>query len=104
MVFAPTHDNARASHDPAATPRRRDRVIPSAVPGEGTRRLSWRAFVHIDNQNTVHTTWHLVGCADPGQPAAHCPEGQRLLESGGDLEGHCLIDGQCPRCAPHDLD
>jgi hypothetical protein len=28
----------------------------------------------------------------------HCPEGRRLLSTGDDPDGHCLLDGVCPRC------
>jgi len=43
--------------------------------------------------------WHLVACADPTRLDAHCPVGLELLSSGVDPEGHCLVDGECPRCA-----
>ena len=43
--------------------------------------------------------WHLVECADPVLAAAHCSEGNLLLAAGADPDGHCLVDGACPRCA-----
>jgi hypothetical protein len=43
--------------------------------------------------------WHLVECVDPAQDSAHCPQGQLLLATGGDPDGHCLLDGACVRCA-----
>ena len=65
-------------------------------------RLRWRVVVrtegHLDPARATRPlAWHLAGCAEP--PAeVHCPEGRRLLTSGGDPEGHCLVDGACPRC------
>jgi hypothetical protein len=93
MVFAPTRDFSGApTHDPAAAPKRREHLeLQSERAGP---RLRWRAVVHmVDRDHTVRTTWHLVGCAAPEDPSAHCPKGQQ-----DDPDGHCLIDGHCARC------
>ena len=50
------------------------------------------------DQEAVQTAWHLAGCTAPHQAEAHCPEGQRLIESVGEPDGHCLLDGRCARC------
>src|SRR5207248_3286251 len=97
MVFAPTHDIAAESHEPAAMPRRRDHVTPPTTSGDA-QRLAWRAVVHASHRDSVHTTWHLTSCGAPLDAAAHCPEGQELIERVGDPDGHCLDDGTCARC------
>jgi hypothetical protein len=58
----------------------------------------WRAIVQVANRDTVHTTWHLAACKAPSDLASHCPEGQRLLQTNEDPDGHCLIDNECGRC------
>lgn len=65
-------------------------------------RLYWRAVVNGnrrpgDGQIDGGVAWHLAGCAAPASAASHCPEGQLLLSSTRDPDGHCLIDGVCPR-------
>ena len=67
-------------------------------------RLHWRAIVRttgaLESSRGSHSLmWHLVECADPARPDAHCPEGLRLLSAGADPDGHCLVDAECPRCA-----
>ena len=68
-------------------------------------RLLWRVVVRTGGQGKMDPSrpsrplaWHLASCTDSELPAAHCPEGQRLLASGDDPDGHCLLDGVCPRC------
>jgi hypothetical protein len=100
MVFAPTRANPLEAHEPAGALRRPERV---ARPPDGLARcLTWRAVVHIQDRETVQTTWHLAACDSPHEPAAHCPTGQRLPESVGDPDGHCLIDDNCARCQSAD--
>jgi len=41
----------------------------------------------------------MMECSDPARADAHCDFGRRLLADGADPDGHCLIDGSCPRCA-----
>jgi hypothetical protein len=43
--------------------------------------------------------WHLAECKNTADAAAHCAEGQRLIAAGSDPDGHCLVEGRCPRCA-----
>jgi hypothetical protein len=67
-------------------------------------RLHWRALVRtsgaLETARAAHgLSWHLVECADPAQPEAHCPVGVDMLSTGGDPDGHCLVNGACPRCA-----
>jgi hypothetical protein len=68
-------------------------------------RLRWRVFVRTGGQGKLDPSrparplaWHLVSCIDNELLEAHCPEGQRLIASGDDPDGHCLLDGVCPRC------
>ena len=97
MVFAPTRDISLAPREPAVSPRRLDQVASPARSQQG--RLIWRAVVHILDRDTVQTTWHLASCSAPVKAAAHCPEGQRLFETIGDPDGHCLNGSRCGRCA-----
>ena len=67
-------------------------------------RLHWRAIVRTNgtldpSRASPLLAWHLVECANPTQDSAHCQEGQRLLGTGSDPDGHCLILNMCPRCA-----
>jgi hypothetical protein len=69
-------------------------------------RLRWRVVVRTDGKGKLDParparplSWHLVTCANPEEPAAHCPEGRRLLAAANDPEGHCLLDEVCPRDA-----
>jgi len=67
------------------------------------QRLRWRVLVRIGDRldpsrPSRPLSWHLVTCGDNALTAAHCEEGQRLLTVGGDPDGHCLLDGLCPRC------
>ena len=71
---------------------------------EPAARLRWRVVVrtegHFDPARATRPlAWHLVDCAEPPRADAHCLEGRRRLASGGDPEGHCLVDGACPRCS-----
>ena len=73
---------------------------------DGTR-LHWRVIVQSASKQDgsrggPKMAWHLVECADPLLEAAHCPAGRLLLSGGADPDGHCLIDGACPRCASLD--
>ena len=70
----------------------------------GGGRLHWRVIVHssgkLDPSRSSHRmAWHLVECADPAGEGSHCAHGQSLLASGGDPDGHCLVNDACPRCA-----
>ena len=98
MVFAPNREIPIELHEPAATPKRLDHVAPPNNPPDGATRLQWRAVVRMRDRESLITTWHMAGCAAASNPAAHCPEGQRLIEKLGDPDGHCLIDGKCSRC------
>jgi len=40
-------------------------------------------------------------CSDPAQLERHSANGRRLLADWADPDGHCLIDGACPRCEGH---
>ena len=67
-------------------------------------RLHWRAHVKtmgvLETSRTSHgLAWHLVECADPARFESHCPVGMDRLGTGADPDGHCLVDGICPRCA-----
>ena len=95
MVFVPAHDLPPEQHEPDATPRRPDKVAPPEHPDALHTR--WRAIVHLEGDQVL-TAWHVAACGSTNNRAAHCPEGRRLLESGGDPDGHCLIDGRCARC------
>jgi hypothetical protein len=105
MVFAPTRgasfdvpgERTSGPGDPAPWPIQPDGIV--RPPSESGPRLAWRAFVHLDGRETAQVAWHLAACGALRQPIAHCPEGQRRLETSGDPEGHCLVDDQCLQCA-----
>ena len=67
-------------------------------------RLRWRVLVRTQgkvdpSRPSRPLAWHLATCIASEDPLAHCPvEGRRLLEAGEDPDGHCLLDGVCPRC------
>ena len=67
-------------------------------------RLRWRVVVRSgggpdQSRSQGHLSWHLADCANPLASDTHCAVGRDLLDSGADPDGHCLIDGDCPRCA-----
>ena len=98
MVLTPTGRSPESLVQPvpAAVPQRGRRVVRPVATPDTT--LAWRAVVHVSDPDTVRTAWHLAACQGTGEPAAHCPEGQRLIEAAGEPDGHCLVDGRCPRC------
>lgn len=66
-------------------------------------RLHWRALVRTNGALEISRashglSWHLVECAGPTQLGSHCPVGADLLSTGADPDGHCLVNGTCPRC------
>ena len=68
-------------------------------------RLRWRVVVRTEgkldpSRPSRPLAWHLVTCRELELADSHCEEGRRLLATAGDPEGHCLLDGICPRCAP----
>ena len=70
-----------------------------------TPRLRWRVVVRVEgkldpSRPSRPLAWHLVTCGDVDLADSHCEEGRRLLLTGGDPEGHCWLDGVCPRCLP----
>ncbi|HEY1292694.1 MAG TPA: hypothetical protein VGJ60_06325 [Chloroflexota bacterium] len=67
------------------------------------QRLRWRVIVQTQgrldpSRGTRPLAWHLMECSDPALLDGHCAIGRRLLADGADPDGHCLIDGTCPRC------
>ncbi len=79
---------------------RREPPEPAPTPEE---RLLWRAVVRVGSRFSAaregdRVEWHLVDCPAPGAEGTHCDEGQHLIESVGQPDGHCVIDGRCGRC------
>src|SRR5437588_7716194 len=64
-------------------------------------RLRWRVVVRTagldPSRPSRPLSWHLASCTSPERADAHCAEGRRLLTAHDDPEGHCLLDGVCPR-------
>ena len=68
-------------------------------------RVHWRVVVRTGGQGKMDPSrpsrplaWHLASCTASESPEAHCAEGCRLIATGDDPDGHCLLDGVCPRC------
>jgi len=66
-------------------------------------RLRWRVIVQTQrrldpSRRTRPLAWHPMECSDAALPEGHCAIGRRLIADGADSDGHCLIDGACPRC------
>jgi hypothetical protein len=71
-------------------------------------RILWRVVVRTGGAGKMDPSrpsrplaWHLATCTDTDSLEAHCPEGRRLIEVGDDPDGHCLLNGVCPRCDAH---
>jgi len=66
-------------------------------------RLLWRVVVGTagldPSRPSRPLSWHLASCANPVSPEAHCEEGRRMITTMADPDGHCLVNGECPRCA-----
>jgi hypothetical protein len=69
-------------------------------------RLRWRVVVRSNGKGKLDPSrpsrplsWHLATCAAPERLEVHCAEGRRLIAAADDPEGHCLLDGVCPRDA-----
>lgn len=77
----------------------------SAGPPAAPARLRWRVFVRtgrgaLDAARPARPlAWHLTSCADAEALDAHCEIGRPLVAANDDPDGHCLVDGACPRCA-----
>jgi hypothetical protein len=77
-------------------------VIVKDGPPKSTR-LLWRVVVGTagldPSRPSRPLSWHLASCANPVSPEAHCAEGRRMITTMADPDGHCLLNGECPRCA-----
>jgi len=99
MTITPVAPDAE---QPAAPPQPE---TPAVKPPPPEPRLRWRVVVRTGAKGKIDPSrpsrplaWHLASCTDAESPAAHCAEGRRLIEIGDDPDGHCLLDGVCPRC------
>jgi hypothetical protein len=66
-------------------------------------RLRWRAIVRVGqkldaSRGQQPLAWHLVECAEPSRSGNHCEVGRLLMATDGNPDGHCLVEGACPRC------
>jgi hypothetical protein len=66
-------------------------------------RLRWRAVIRTGEKldparGLQAVAWHLADCDDPARSEAHCDMGRHLLATDGNPDGHCRVDGVCPRC------
>src|SRR5262245_19540928 len=67
------------------------------------RRFRWRAVIRSGaklDPSAGHPSvaWHLAECTTPADLEAHCETGRRLIEVDGNPDGHCQLQGECPRC------
>jgi hypothetical protein len=93
---------ASSTIQPAAEPTRvtRSKRAATANPHE---RVFWRAVVRTGGtfgagRERDRVEWHLAGCNVPHAEGSHCTEGEHLIETSGQPDGHCMIDGRCGRC------
>jgi hypothetical protein len=68
-------------------------------------RLRWRVLVgpaalprSTPSRPSRPLSWDLLTCSDAARVAAHGEEDRRLIATTDDPNGHCLLDGVCPRC------
>jgi hypothetical protein len=94
---------AQSTIEPAAEPTRATRSKRAAATTSPRERVFWRAVVRTGStfgasRERDRVEWHLAGCAVPHAAGSHCTEGEHLLETTGQPDGHCMIDGRCGRC------
>jgi hypothetical protein len=94
---------AHSTIEPAAEPTRAIRSKRAATASNPHERVFWRAVVRTGNtfgagRERDRVEWHLAGCEVPHGEGSHCSEGQHLLETRGQPDGHCIVDGRCGRC------
>jgi hypothetical protein len=82
------------------SPRSKRATAATAVPPE---RVLWRAIVRTGgtypaSRERDRVEWHLAQCLEPHAEGNHCNEGRHLIETGGQPDGHCMVDGRCGRC------
>jgi hypothetical protein len=68
-----------------------------------SQRFRWRAIVRVGQRFDAarghqSLAWHLAECEDPARLEAHCELGRHLIATDGNPDGHCLVQGVCPRC------
>jgi hypothetical protein len=69
----------------------------------GRPRFRWRAVIHAGQKldparGLQPVAWHLAECDDPPRTKAHCDIGRHLIATDGNPDGHCFVNGVCPRC------
>jgi len=78
--------------------------MPNIVLSASATRRRWRVVVGTGSLDPSRPSrplaWHLAECQDD----AHCGQGVLRIAEGGDPDGHCLINGQCARCAEPQVD
>jgi hypothetical protein len=97
-------DQPPTKDPPAKAPSAKDKNKTPALAPPLPPRLLWRVVVRTGGSGKMDPSrpsrplaWHMATCTDSELPEAHCPEGRRLLASGDDPDGHCLLNGICPR-------
>jgi hypothetical protein len=93
---------ASSTTQPAAEPTRVTRSRRNAA-ATLQERVFWRAVVRTGatfgaGRERDRVEWHLAGCDVPHAEGSHCTEGEHLIETTGQPDGHCMIDGRCGRC------
>ena len=94
---------AQSTIEPAAEPTRATRSKRAAAATRPHERVFWRAVVRTGStfgasRERDRVEWHLTLCAVPHAEGSHCTEGEHLLETAGQPDGHCMVDGRCGRC------
>jgi len=104
MTTTPVASDAERPVDQPPTKEKDKNKTPPAITPPLPPRLLWRVVVRTGGQGKMDPSrpsrplaWHMATCTDSELPEAHCPEGRRLLATGDDPDGHCLLNGICPR-------
>ena len=97
---------AQTTIEPSSRPGEepdKDQPAPTAPATPPRERTFWRAIVRTGGQVAAsrerdRVEWHLADCAAPRGEGQHCNEGQHLIETVGQPDGHCMVKGRCGRC------
>jgi hypothetical protein len=88
---------------PGAGERASGKAKSEAARLRARERVYWRAVVKTGgrigaSREKDRVEWHLAACEAPRTEGSHCNEGLHLIETVGQPDGHCIINGKCGTC------